>query len=236
MIAIIAILAAILLPALSKARDKAKDIGCMNNQKQLFSGMTQYIDSNNGIIPAADFNLRNDLHTTWLDVIYFMLKPGNHTWPTIETIYVQQVGKSNWDCIGITRCPAQQPRGARYSAYASHYGINNYTDSWGVTKPKQFKAALDRVRHPSQRMFFGDCDRGIKDGEIIQWWGPDCGRKLDINANASIPRWRHLNRSGGNYTFVDGHVKALSALQIPENYWCSQEGATFWYSGEWGDL
>ena len=53
-IAIIAILAAMLLPALSKARDKARAISCVNNLKNLGSVVIMYADDNEGFAPGAN--------------------------------------------------------------------------------------------------------------------------------------------------------------------------------------
>jgi prepilin-type N-terminal cleavage/methylation domain-containing protein/prepilin-type processing-associated H-X9-DG protein len=73
-IAIIGILAAMLLPALNQAREKARRANCLSNLKQLGLGVAMYADSYNGRIPAdsttpapnlaASFNLLSNTVTS----------------------------------------------------------------------------------------------------------------------------------------------------------------------------
>ena len=53
--AIIAILAALLFPALGKARDMAKSIACVNNLKQLGFAVASYVNDNDSFLPPADY-------------------------------------------------------------------------------------------------------------------------------------------------------------------------------------
>ncbi len=54
-IAIISILAAMLLPALKKARGTALKSNCVNNFKQIGNGLMFYVDDNDGYLPSARF-------------------------------------------------------------------------------------------------------------------------------------------------------------------------------------
>ena len=61
-IAIIAILAAMLLPALSKAREKARAISCANNLKNLALTWAMYADDSEGSFPVPIWCADNDYY------------------------------------------------------------------------------------------------------------------------------------------------------------------------------
>ncbi len=64
-IAIIAILAGMLLPALAKARTKARTISCLNNHKQIMLGTMIYCEDNDGILPRGYIQASQGMPSTY---------------------------------------------------------------------------------------------------------------------------------------------------------------------------
>jgi prepilin-type N-terminal cleavage/methylation domain-containing protein len=98
-IAIIAILAAMLLPALARAKAKAKTMQCLNNMKQLQICWHMYCDDNTDRLPP---NGTQAMATSWVDG-----SAQSDTTPVfIEAGLLYQYNKS----YAIYACPANQRR------------------------------------------------------------------------------------------------------------------------------
>jgi prepilin-type N-terminal cleavage/methylation domain-containing protein/prepilin-type processing-associated H-X9-DG protein len=89
-IAIIAILAALLLPALGKAKEKAKTIQCVNNNKQIALALMMYAGDNNDYLPPLNTGTWPGVTTRWW---FKILDEGS---------YLTSSTKSN----NVWRCPA----------------------------------------------------------------------------------------------------------------------------------
>ena len=93
-IAIIAILASMLLPALNKARDKAKSISCVSNLKQLGTTMMIYVGDHDdsfpfyGFLNQVDTSMTNSTGKYWNEVLMQLyLRPGKNLGEDFEVTW-----------------------------------------------------------------------------------------------------------------------------------------------------
>jgi len=206
-IAIIAILAAMLLPALSRAKEAGKRISCLNNLRQLNLSVQMYVDENDGRFPP-----RNSISR----------------WPTqLESSYRNRT---------ILRCPSDGPNPktnasdpTKYPADAAprSYIINGWNDYFFVTTGKSDVINYEGMfikenvlTHPTETVAFGE-----KETESMHYYMDF----LEGNGNdlEEVEQSRHSSRGpksgsgGSNYAMADGHATYLkfgSSLS-PLNLW-----------------
>ena len=230
-IAIIAILAAMLLPVLGKARDSARNIQCMNNQKQIATGLFMYIDTvSNGIIPNPGSNWGRDTaagRVKWLD----LLAMAQDSSLLGDGVWMRKTIPTDSNSIAYPRgafgCPSQNISEPQAYVNHRHYGINtNFasTDiSAGLTASVTVRY-LAKVKKPSMRMAFMDIDKG----NLATWKSPLCTNLALAVADNGI--WRHRNNNSANVTFADGHAVSMLKSEIPAT--SASTGGYFWYDNE----
>jgi prepilin-type N-terminal cleavage/methylation domain-containing protein/prepilin-type processing-associated H-X9-DG protein len=114
-IAIIAILAAILFPVFAQAREKARAIACVSNEKQISLGVLMYVQDYDEIFPLSQYNLPDGTGVLWQNIIYPYIKNGDHQGSeSISGNYDVTMGTS-----GVWQCPDYP-----FPAQGSSYGVN----------------------------------------------------------------------------------------------------------------
>jgi prepilin-type N-terminal cleavage/methylation domain-containing protein/prepilin-type processing-associated H-X9-DG protein len=196
-IAIIAVLAALLLPALSRAKEKARAAQCLSNLRQIYVIAMVYPDDNNESYLPATISLPAADWSTWAD--YIMASVGkctpypefNYKW---KGITYHKYGYVPFDCVAntIMTCPSV-PKGLLYS-YAINFQLveNVGTYQWPNSK-------VGSIPDPANTAFF-HCF-----GIFSSPWS------FYLNAGYRDDLTLALHVGGSNMIFCDGHASRITA-------------------------
>ena len=214
-IAIIAILAGMLLPALTKARQKGHIASCQGNLKQIGQGLIGYsMDHQDFLIPESNYyrNMGNPekksgSHLSW--AYYIRSYIGINQENVKAGMYESNLDNSYRR--GILKCPTQlkQVNGYAYTQYGllSYIGgsgngstfdesTDGFWKSSNVIRPSNKAWAIDSI-YPGKAMGFNEVGDDKSKATDDGWFSAKYGGK-------DIARKRHGGSS--NMVFVDGHV------------------------------
>jgi len=204
-IAIIAILASILLPALNKARTKARDIKCTSNSKQLCMGLLQYADDNRGVgVLYNGFTAVSPNYAKWQTLLLTYIYPTMKKPTDPDAFMPLDATGTVRKMYGVFICPSTPPLSdAKPYLMNNHYGLNHWmSKSPDSTNPTG--SSYKTVKKPTQRFLLADKYMPLATGTD----DPNILSKTQIGM-------RHINNAGANVAFLDGHAGPQKAVDIP---------------------
>lgn len=107
-IGIIAILAALLLPVLGRAKESARGTACLSNLRQVGLALQLYVDANHQRLPV----MRDKAPTVGTNA------PPTNSLPSVDVVLASELGNTN-----VLHCPSD--RGALFEATGSSYSWNS---------------------------------------------------------------------------------------------------------------
>jgi prepilin-type N-terminal cleavage/methylation domain-containing protein len=221
-IAILAILAALLLPALSVAKEKTKTVVCLNNLKQIGIAIRLYANDNDDLLVPAEYSVRNGAKhkegwATLLVLGHFAEAERTRTFfelPTTPTIFRCPSGLPEVSDIGPGS--RDDPEGAKAWACASEStGRNFYVHTWyglnGSTyRPEKWpfnRVPLDVTGSTSQNTY---TKAALEPHMPMAYDGYWIHNDNDARINA-----RHNNRTRSNLVFFDNSASTFDTFQLP---------------------
>ena len=221
-ISILALLIALLLPALAQARQAANNISCLSNQRQIAIGLVMYAEEHEGKLPPG-----------WAN---------NWYWPFHMRMWV---GKEN----DVFECKSKLTPYEEYNTYVANGGRRHGFDAQWLGSGAAGPTNLNKVKSPSRYILIMESveDWGVfrlgsttyfGQGKAPYMFG-DLQEDMTYHDSGNPGHFRNAGRhfrGGGNgnakhpwgfenVSFGDGHVGSYSMQQIVEQ----KAPGRFWY-------
>jgi prepilin-type N-terminal cleavage/methylation domain-containing protein/prepilin-type processing-associated H-X9-DG protein len=208
-IAIIAILAAILFPVFAKAREKARQISCASNEKQLGLAVIQYVQDYDSTLPAAwDSNANPGV--TWAEVIFPYVKSlGVYVCPSDGGARAQTQSGTSLGVEPGTTTPIP-------ASYVMNQVIGFRNGGQYNYDPYKLESSINE---PSAKVLFmentASGEGGYQPYYAASGWDNwlECGGSAACTSSNNTTDQDYQEWFAGhteliNVTFLDGHVKA----------------------------
>jgi prepilin-type processing-associated H-X9-DG protein len=205
-VAIIAILAGMLLPALNNARERARAINCVGNLKQISTAIISYSNDNGGFTPMVLGSAAGTAGSYWKRTLYvlnYVPFRSNILWcPSQKVNNAALAHASDWYNQGYGMRPNAKKNEAWYT-----YTQDGGNTSFDIGKGKIHVGYLNKYFNPSRFILAGDSVHIESKYQVSVFFvarGGDID-KYKIHA-------RHSKKA--NLIFADGSVRGESAAQI----------------------
>jgi prepilin-type N-terminal cleavage/methylation domain-containing protein len=200
-IAIIGILASMLLPALSQAREAARASICKSNLKQIHLAFSNYANDYDDWVPAT-MNILGGSAKTW------------HAFNPGIPRYLQLDNDDDLGTIGVLRCPSNKRYWGNATNGVGNYAMNYYMGMASDLAHAPFRKSTS-FSTPSATMIYSDSgQRNTSNWTNYTLKGADgivyTGEK---NARVNYSAFLHINNSFMNIGLMDGHVGDSNPLQ-----------------------
>jgi prepilin-type N-terminal cleavage/methylation domain-containing protein len=210
-IAIIAVLASMLLPALSKAKVKAQSVQCMNNLRQVMLSWRIYVDDANDRLPfntVSETDLAKSWCTGWLQ--YLVSTPDN----TNALLFSKALMGPYFRDPNVFKCPGdptvdvgnKRPRVRTIAMNAFMGGFPDGSD-WTEVQVRattwRTYRKLSQIDHPDMRFAFADESPIINDGFLMHYLPIGTTQLPTDGIMDDCPASYH--GGAGALSFADGH-------------------------------
>jgi len=186
-IAIIAVLAAMLLPALSRAKEKSRQTVCLGNLRQISLAVRFYAEENHDEFPRSQHSAFSHGQLAWGRALASHLGGNTMDWTNLLS--------------GIYHCPTDR----RTTPWS--YGLNVYfelgPDDDYRGKPEQWRR-VSRVPKPVTTILFAE-NASSADHIMPNFW---------VNAQDAVDVASRRHGQRANYIFADGHTEACEFKNV----------------------